>query len=168
MYVLFRHANDKDLEKIRELALKGLPLHYNNFPKAALERLAAEYHSDEKIKKSLQRAAEGNDYFIVAEIGGKVAGFCHIVTKKGKKSTSELSKLYIDGAYTGKGLGSNLLGKGEAFAKQKGCVKYIAYANMHNRQLCHFFLKNGFRHFDEKDRVDEFSRKILWHFEKVL
>ena len=164
MYVLFRLAHEGDFEKIREIGMKGLKAAYNDFPPAALARIADEYHSLENLQKIIERTKKGRDFFLVAEALNRVAGFCH-VSVKGK--VCEVKIVAVDDFFQNRGIGSRLLSKCETFAREKNCRKYTAWVNGKNTRLRHFYIKNEFRHFEERDRMDSLKNR-LWHMEKPL
>ncbi len=139
--VTFRQAEEKDFGRIREIALKGWLFAYNYLPKEALTKLVAEYYSKKNIKGSLRKVRQGADLFIVAVDKNKVVGFCHVGVKN---SEGEIYRLYIDLSFIGKGLGKQLLLKGEQFLRGKGCKKCLT-------------------------KEDEFKNgKVLWYVEKRL
>lgn len=165
MQLILRNAKESDFIRIKEIALKGWLFSYSYLPSGELRNLVNEYYSEKNLTVSLKKVKAGTDSFIVAEMG-RVIGFCH-VTVRGKKG--ELLKLYLDTNYIGKGIGRNLLLKGEKFLKAKKLQKYFTFANMHNKTGLDFYFRNGFVRLPEKDKEDEFRNgKVLWYMEKEL
>ncbi|MBI4170210.1 MAG: GNAT family N-acetyltransferase [Candidatus Aenigmarchaeota archaeon] len=164
--ITFRQAEEKDFDRIHEIALKGWLFAYNYLPKEALKNLVSDYYSKENLKSSLRKVKHGTDLFIVAADKNKVAGFCHVGVKN---SEGEIYRLYIDLSFIGKGIGKRLLLKGELFLREKGCKKCLTFVNKFNKLGADFYIRNGYVHIPELDKEDEFKNgKVLWCVEKRL
>ena len=168
MNFLTRQIEKKDFKRIHEIALKGWIFAYSYLPKEALRVLVDEYYSDNSLDFSLNRVENGIDFFVVAELNGKIIGFCH-VTEENKQGNAELLSLYLDLDYIGQGVAKRLLMSCENFLRDKKCRKYHTFCNNHNKKGVEFYLRNKFVHVENKDKEDEFKNgKVLWYLEKVL
>jgi len=164
--LLLRAARKSDFARIREIALAGWLFSYKHIPEKDIKRLVNEYYSERNLIHSLKNARRGTDYFVVAELHGKVIGYGH-VTRKGV--LGELLKLYLDTWYIGKGVGKKMLMTCEWFLKSRDCRSYFTFVNTHNKLGTNFYIRNGFVHVTEKDEEEEFKEgKVLWCMEKKL
>jgi len=168
MNFLIRQIEKRDFSRIHEIALKGWLFAYGYLPKESLKGLVDEYYSDESLTFSLNRVESGTDFFAVAELNGKIIGFCH-VTEENQEGAAELLRLYLDLDYMGHGIAKQLLVNCENFLRDKSCRKYNTFCNKHNKKGIEFYLRNKFLHIENKDKEDEFKNgKVLWHLEKTL
>ena len=163
-----RQLERRDFKRVHEIALKGWLFAYSYLPKDALKSIIDEYYSDGSLDFSLKRIENGTDFFAIAELNGKIIGFCH-VTEENQKGEAELLRLYLDLDYIGQGIGRQLLVHCENFLRDKACRKYHTFCNRHNKKGIEFYLRNKFVHIENKDREDEFKNgKVLWYLEKTL
>lgn len=168
MNILIRQLERRDFSRIHEIALKGWLFAYSHLPKEALKSIVDEYYSDDSLAFSLNRVENGTDYFAIAELNGKIIGFCH-VTEENQNGEAELLRLYLDLGYTGQSIARQLLVSCENFLRDKKCRKYHTSCNKHNKKGIEFYLRNKFVHVEGKDKEDEFKNgKVLWYLEKSL
>ncbi len=145
MNFLIRQIEKKDFQRVHEIALKGWLFAYSYLPKEALKKLVDEYYSDSSLNFSLNRVEKSIDFFAVADLNGKVIGFCH-VTEENQAGEAELLRLYIDLDYIGHGIAKQLLTSCENFLRDKSCRKYHTFCNKHNKKGIEFYTQNKFVH----------------------
>ncbi|HLC77306.1 MAG TPA: GNAT family N-acetyltransferase [archaeon] len=168
MNFLIRQIEKKDFSRVHEIALKGWLFAYGHLPKEALKSIVNEYYSDSSLTFSFNRVESGIDFFAIAELNGKITGFCH-VTEENQDGEAELLKLYLDLDYMGQGIAKQLLVSCENFLRDKSCKKYHTFCNKYNKKGVEFYIRNKFIHVENKDKEDEFKNgKVLWYFEKIL
>jgi|SRR3989338_7612379 len=168
MNFLIRQIEKRDFSRIHEIALKGRLFSEGHLPKESLKGIVDEYYSKDSLVFSLNRVENGTDFFAIAELNGKMIGFCH-VTEENQKGEAELLRLYLDLDYLGHGIAKQLLVACENFLRDKNCRKYHTFCNKYNKKGIEFYLRNKFVHIEAKDKEDEFRNgKVLWYLEKSL
>ncbi|MDW8234901.1 MAG: GNAT family N-acetyltransferase, partial [Roseiflexaceae bacterium] len=75
---------------------------------------------------------------------------------------AQLFRIYLLPTYIGRGIGSGLLQRGEAFLRDQGVDSYFCYVHKDNELGKRFYLRQGFVHRAGLDRDDE------WYMEKRL
>jgi N-acetylglutamate synthase-like GNAT family acetyltransferase len=163
--ITFRQLTKKDFQPVHDLALKGWYFAYSHLRKEDLKKLVDAYYTPDILEKSVAAIASGKEFFLLAHERKKLVGFCHVAIRE---KQGELCRLYIEPDLIGKGLGKKLLLAGEEFLRSQGIKSYFTFTNRHNKTGTDFYLRNGFVHVPEKDKDDEFEKKVLWYLEKQI
>src|SRR5216683_616799 len=104
-------------------------------------------HRKERWQKILNKP-EDNAYTLVAEIEGKVVGFCSVDKSRSEdmsKDTGELWAIYVDKNYEGKGIGTTLLNKGLDNLRDRGFKKAILWVLTSNYKTRKWYESKGWR-----------------------
>ncbi|MFB6191396.1 MAG: N-acetyltransferase family protein [Candidatus Nanohaloarchaea archaeon] len=132
-----RHADRKDAEQIREVAVKSWHDAYSHLlPDDTIDDIVDRWYSVEQLKDEIQ-----DPVFYVAVSGDRVIGFVH-ATVKG--DIAELHRIYLDPEYQRKGFGSALLGKAEEELRPRA-EKMELEVLKENKKGISFYRKKGFR-----------------------
>lgn len=172
---LFRIATESDFAAVAEIALKSFLLAYAGiFSRAEIEALVSESYAPPTLARFVEQAGRAETHFeVVTRSDERLVGFC--VMGSGRtpaqrkfyhrfysRMIGHLYRLYLDPAFTGKGVGHALMSRGEDFLRERGIFRYSCYVHRGNEIGKRFYLREGFRHVAEKDRGDD------WYMEKSL
>ncbi len=144
--------------KLKEVALKSWLFTYKNiYSEDFIKKFIEKNYSQEAVKNALRWAEKNNGWNYIAKDGEKIVGY---ITIGPHEKTWRLWRIYLLPEYIGKGIGNELLQLGEAFLKKQKAKSYFTFVHKNNEIGKKFYLKNGFKHFPEKDDEDE------WYMEK--
>jgi ribosomal protein S18 acetylase RimI-like enzyme len=120
-------------------------------PRSVQNRFLLKAYSNKELLRGLH-----NSFIYVATIDEKIVGYAHFFLLR-NRGEIELGSIYILPAYQGKGIGSQLLGKGIKRSKELKAV----YINVEreNRRGRAFYHSKGFQLVNEFD--DEFEGHLL-------
>ena len=98
--------------------------------------------SDKKMVAHPEIYIEGDNHVLSAHIGGKVAGA--VALKKHGKGDYELTKMAVDSAYRGYGIGQLLMSACESYAKNTlGLKRLWLLSNTGNAAAIRLYRRNG-------------------------
>ena len=109
---------------------------------------------EERYSRSALRSSVAGDgsTLLVAEVGGRVAGF----GEAGDRGLgTEIFRLYVEPGQWRRGIGSRLLGALESRLREEGEDSVILYVHRENEIGLSFWRKHGFRRHPEGDREDD-------------
>lgn len=106
-------------------------------------------------KKQIQNAKE-KDHIFVAEINGRIVGWCTAGASRDKdamKEVGELQGIYIDPNYIGKGIGSKLVKHALNRLRQEGYKTVTLWVLETNKNTRMFYEKKGWT-VEGKTKID--------------
>lgn len=157
MTVAIREARADDAERLHELILAGLEdktteVYRENVDKFGIpEDYVRRAFSREALMKAV---ADEKQLFLVAVDDGKLMGFSQTIRQNG--SMAELDRIFLFPAYTGRGIGTQLLNKTLESLKKEGIIKLRVKAGKNETSARRFYEKNGFQ------LVEEISVHAPW------
>ncbi len=129
------------------------------FDPVFIEQFVSRNYAPEQLRALALRVDSNDLFFDIAVEADQVVGFCNIgVTAQG----AQLFRIYLLPAYIGRGIGSELLRRGEAFLRSRKVDRYFCFVHKDNELGKRFYLRQGFIHRVERDQDDE------WYIEKRL
>lgn len=140
--VQYRYLQKKDFSEIRRVALASWLYTYRKIysVKTMKEKVAA-YYSDSGLEKARSDTRQHLAWFCVVTSRHKIIGYAHIRKRRRKW---ELFRIYFLPSAHGKGIGSELIERGELFLQSKAARKYVVYPNSKNFSGIAFYEKMGF------------------------
>lgn len=145
-----RRATPDDAKLLTDLSYTTFRDAFAHHPKNApddLNHYMRQAFSPEQIATEL---ADANMIFLVAEIGGKPAGYAKLINESIEpgitaKRPTELSRLYSHQEFLGKGVGQNLMDA--CFERAKNDNRDCMWLGVweYNPRAQRFYEKNGFR-----------------------
>lgn len=156
----YRPIQASDADAVFAVAQEAWRFTYASiFDPAFIEQFVSRNYAPEQLRALVPRVDSGALFFDVAVDADQVVGFCHIgVAAQG----AQLFRIYLLPAYIGRGIGSGLLQRGEAFLQSRGLDSYFCFVHKNNELGKRFYLRQGFIHRAERDQDDE------WYMEKRL
>lgn len=148
--ISIRTANLNDAKLLTDLSYTTFWDAFAHHPKNAPDDLAHYMRQAFSIEQITDELAEPNATFLIAEIDGKPAGYAKLITgsiEEGVTATRpiELSRLYSQQEYIGKGVGQNLMDACFEFAAERDHdVMWLGVWEF-NPRAQRFYEKNGFR-----------------------
>jgi GNAT superfamily N-acetyltransferase len=120
--ITLRHLQHGDSPDLFKVALSAWQFTYANiFSADFVDGFVRKNYAPETIEALLPAIQRGDMFFDVALCDNSLVGFCNF----GDRGPGmELFRLYLLPEYIGKGIGRELLGRGEAFVRSKGLTKY--------------------------------------------
>jgi len=146
MAVTIRRATVEDTRRLSKLMLTGLEDKTSDVYRENIERfgIPEEYvrqvFSFEALKKAV---TDKNQLFLVAVEGQTLMGFAQTVRQS--KETAELDRIFLLPEYTGKGVGTQLLGAALDVLKKEGISRLTVRAGKDETLARRFYEKNGFK-----------------------
>lgn len=158
MDFIIRKANQKDAQAILDVNIKSWQDTYKDIlPSDYLDNLCSDPNDYKKAVEKNKQKIKTNHNFYVAEVNGKIVGFCSFGSSKKdiKSLAGEIYALYVDENYHGLGIGKELFthskkelskkydevivsclvkNKSNGFYKKMNCVKI---------GICEFILGNN-------------------------
>ncbi len=148
--VSIREATDADARLLTDLSYTTFWDAFAHHPKNAPDDLAHYMRQAFNIEQITQELADPMSTFLVAEIDGKPVGYAKLIVGSIEdgvtaKRPIELSRLYSQQEYIGKGVGQNLMDACFDFAAARGHdVMWLGVWEF-NPRAQRFYEKNGFR-----------------------
>jgi ribosomal protein S18 acetylase RimI-like enzyme len=143
--LIFREAQLKDAAEIAKVQVKTWQTAYKGqLPEAYLNSLSIEQRKV-RWQKILEKP-EDNAYNLVAEVEGKVVGFCSVDKSRSEdmsEDTGELWAIYVDKNYQGKRIGTILLNKGLDNLRERGFKKAILWVLTSNWKTRKWYESKG-------------------------
>ena len=156
----YRQFEKQDSNEVHKLAFDSWKFTYKKiYPPDFIEKFVNQNYDPKKLGALIPQIKSGKMFFYVVIDKPHVVGFCHIGDRG---SGMELFRIYLKPNYIGQGIGEKLLSFGESFVKSKGLHKYFCFVHKKNKIGIKFYLKNNFKHIQEKDEANE------WYMEKKL
>ena len=146
--VSFRVANAADALCIGVLGMQVfLDTYATDGIRPAIAREALESLSPERIETIIRTP---NNAFIVAEIDDHLVAFAQLSLRTGhelvtRPEAAELQRLYVQERFTGRGLGTRLIGEAEAFvSSMQGAAVMWLTAWVGNERARSFYPRRGY------------------------
>jgi len=146
MTISIRRATVEDAKRLNELMLFGLEDKASDVYRENIERfgIPEEYvrqvFSFEVLKKAV---ADKNQLFLVAVEDQTLMGFAQTIRQS--KEKAELDRIFLLPEYTGKGVGTQLLGATSDVLKKEGISRLTVRAGKDETLARRFYEKNGFK-----------------------
>ena len=159
MEFIIREMKLEDIYQVQQVAKKSWKSTYQGIiPLVIQERFLKAAYNDEMLQNRLE-----NSFIWVSEVNRKIVGFANFspVQEEGK---TELTAIYLNPEYQGKGIGTALLNEG--IKKLKGVNELFINVEKDNTIGTTFYKAKGFRAFSEFD--DDFDGHILKTVRMVL
>ncbi|MCS6840509.1 MAG: GNAT family N-acetyltransferase [Roseiflexaceae bacterium] len=129
------------------------------FDPAFIDQFVRRNYAPDHLRALVPLVDSNSLFFDVAVDAGQVVGFCNVgITPQG----AQLFRIYLLPAYVGRGIGSELLRRGEEFVRGQGQGSYFCFVHKDNELGKRFYLRRGFIHRAELDQDAE------WYMEKRL
>ncbi|NQU79110.1 GNAT family N-acetyltransferase [Candidatus Woesearchaeota archaeon] len=140
--ITLRRIRKKDIEEVRNLALKSWRFAYKNiYKEKTIQKMILDYYSDKNFEKEFKDIKKGKAEFIVAIDSNKIVGYAHIAYEK---RMWDVIRIYVNPKLLRKGIGSKLISKIEFFLKKKNAKKYTIHPHVKNKIAINFYKKAGF------------------------
>ena len=133
MEVRFRKAIKEDFARINELFQEMLRAIYGNEDVKGYGDGDLDYYFADK-----------EDWICVAEVGGRIEGFLSIEVHREAENYLYYDDLSVSKAHRGKGIGTALLDKGEAYCKTLGLSTLVLHVETDNERARELYEKRGF------------------------
>ena len=133
MEVRFRKAIKEDFARINELFQEMLRAIYGNEDVKGYGDGDLDYYFAGK-----------EDWICVAEVGGRIEGFLSIEVHREAENDLYYDDLSVSKAHRGKGIGTALLEKGEAYCKTLGLSTLVLHVETDNERARALYEKRGF------------------------
>jgi len=133
MEVRFRKAIKEDVARINELFQEMLRAIYGNEDVKGYGDGDLDYYFAGK-----------EDWICVAEVGGRIEGFLSIEVHRENENFLYYDDLSVSKAHRGKGIGTALLEKGEAYCKTLGLSTLVLHVETDNERARELYEKRGF------------------------
>jgi len=133
MEVRFRKAIKEDFARINELFQEMLRAIYGNEDVKGYGDGDLDYYFAGK-----------EDWICVAEVGGRIEGFLSIEVHRENENFLYYDDLSVSKAHRGKGIGTALLEKGEAYCKTLGLSTLVLHVETDNERARELYEKRGF------------------------
>lgn len=154
--VIIRKATAIDAASIARLSRKTF---YETFAESNtpenMEKFMSEQFTEETLSKEV---LEGNADFLLAEENGVALGYAKLQDGArhsvfGEAGAIEISRIYVDNAIIGRGVGKQLMDTCIEIARKKG--KTIIWLGVweQNQRAISFYLKAGFLKFGEHEFI---------------
>lgn len=144
-----------DASQIAQIHVKTWQYAYKGqIPDSYLDSLSIEKRS-KGWKKQIQNAKE-KDHVFVAEINGRIVGWCTAGASRDEnamKEAGELQGIYIDPNYIGKGIGSKLMKHALNTLRQEGYKTVTLWVLETNKKTRMFYEKKGWT-VEGKTKID--------------
>ncbi len=148
--ILIREASSGDAKLLTDLSYITFWDAFAHHPKNAPDDLTHYMRQAFNVEQIAAELAEQTSVFLIAEIGDKPAGYAKLIvgsieTGIAAESPIELSRLYSQQEYLGRGVGQNLMDACFEFAKKHDQdVMWLGVWEFNPRAQA-FYRKNGFR-----------------------
>ena len=133
MEVRFRKAIKEDFARINELFQEMLRAIYGNEDVKGYGDGDLDYYFAGK-----------EDWICVAEVGGRIEGFLSIEVHREAENYLYYDDLSVSKAHRGKGIGTALLDKGEAYCKTLGLSTLVLHVETDNERARELYENRGF------------------------
>jgi diamine N-acetyltransferase len=148
--ITIRQANAADAKLLTDLSYTTFWDAFAHHPKNAPDDLAHYMRQAFNVDQISDELADAKNVFLIAEIDGAAAGYAKMIIGNiepgvNAKNPVELSRLYSQQEYIGKGVGQNLMDA--CFARAKRHDHDVMWLGVweYNPRAQRFYEKNGFR-----------------------
>ena len=133
MEICFRKAVSADFDRLNALFREMLRAIYGKEEAEGYSPGALDYYF-----------SGGEDWICLAEIDGRIEGFLSMEAHRGEQNFLYLDDLCVSTACRGKGVGSALLERGEAYCKSLGLSAMVLHVEADNERARKLYEKRGF------------------------
>ncbi len=102
----------------------------------------------ERLKQTFVKGLDSEcQSYVCAEIDSKVVGFCSLTVRNSlwqQAGLGHIDEIVVDSHYRGRGIGSQLLDRVVALARQAGCRRIELDSALHRRAAHRFYEQKGF------------------------
>lgn len=154
-----RKMNEEDIKQVQDVAKTSWNFSYEGIiPRKIQENFLKFAYGDSMMLRRLN-----NSLVLVAETGGKIIGFANFMPLKAE-GAAELSAIYLNPDYHGKGIGTDLLNEG--ISNLNHVKDLFINVERDNKIGITFYRAKGFKYDSEFD--DDFDGHILKTVRMVL
>ncbi len=148
--IFIRHAVPEDAQRLTDLAYTTCWDAFADHPKNAPDDLAHYMRQAFSLEQITAELAEPNSIFLLAEIGGELAGYAKLILGHSEPGITaerpiELNRLYSQQKYLGQGVGQRLMDACFDLAKERRFDTIWLGVWEFNPRAQRFYEKNGFR-----------------------
>ena len=148
--IFIRHAVPEDAKRLTDLAYTTFWDAFADHPKNAPDDLAHYMRQAFSLEQITAELAEPNSIFLLAEIGGELAGYAKLILDHSEPGITaerpiELNRLYSQQKYLGQGVGQRLMDACFDLAKERRFDTIWLGVWEFNPRAQRFYEKNGFR-----------------------
>jgi GNAT superfamily N-acetyltransferase len=148
--IFIRHAVPEDAKRLTDLAYTTFWDAFADHPKNAPDDLAHYMRQAFSLEQITAELAEPNSIFLLAEIGGELAGYAKLILDNSEPGITaerpiELNRLYSQQKYLGQGVGQRLMDACFDLAKERRFDTIWLGVWEFNPRAQRFYEKNGFR-----------------------
>jgi GNAT superfamily N-acetyltransferase len=148
--IFIRHAVPEDAKRLTDLAYTTFWDAFADHPKNAPDDLAHYMRQAFSLEQITAELAEPNSIFLLAEIGGELAGYAKLILDNSEPGITaerpiELNRLYSQQKYLGQGVGQRLMDACFDLAKERRSDTIWLGVWEFNPRAQRFYEKNGFR-----------------------
>jgi GNAT superfamily N-acetyltransferase len=147
--IFIRHAVPEDAKRLTDLAYTTFWDAFADHPKNAPDDLAHYMRQAFSLEQITAELAEPNSIFLLAEIGGELAGYAKLILDNSEPGITaerpiELNRLYSQQKYLGQGVGQRLMDACFDLAKERRFDTIWLGVWEFNPRAQRFYEKNGF------------------------
>jgi GNAT superfamily N-acetyltransferase len=147
--IFIRHAVPEDAKRLTDLAYTTFWDAFADHPKNAPDDLAHYMRQAFSLEQITAELAEPNSIFLLAEIGGELAGYAKLILDHSEPGITaerpiELNRLYSQQKYLGQGVGQRLMDACFDLAKERRFDTIWLGVWEFNPRAQRFYEKNGF------------------------
>lgn len=146
--VEIRYIEQKDDKAIAKIIRDNLKKYQLDIPGTAYYDLELDHLSQYYAGKSHERV-----YFIAESETGEVAGGIGMELFAGFDRCAEIQKLYVSEKRKRQGIGQNLLGKVETYAKDNGIQRLYLETHSNLQEAVRLYERNGYQKIDRPEEV---------------
>lgn len=148
--IQIRPAGEADVPEIRRVAEESWRRTYRDiFSPPEIDAFMEDWYSRSALRSSVAGDAS---LLLVAEVGGRVAGF----GEAGDRGLgAEVFRLYVEPGQWRRGIGSRLLEGLESRLREEAVESVLLYVHRENEIGRSFWRKHGFRRHPRGDREDD-------------
>lgn len=150
------------MDKANTKIIKAEDIHIDEVTRMAID-LWPDNEFEELKQEIIHMIDSEKDVFFISTMGENIVGFIHMAIRTDYVEGSSTSPvgfiegIYVKPAYRYKGIGKELVAKGEEWAKSKGCKEVGSDILLDNRDSYNFHCKVGFK---EANRLICFIKDI--------
>jgi len=144
--MLIRQGEDRDVENLSALATQ---VWLHTYATEGISSVISRYVLSEFAPRKFEALlSEESSAVLVAEENGNLVGYARVTAKTrcpvATGSKIELSTLYVQEPFVGKGVGHALLSQAEQWAKQCANTSIWLTVNSRNGRAISFYVKHGY------------------------
>jgi ribosomal protein S18 acetylase RimI-like enzyme len=168
--VTVRRAVERDVPGIASIHVRSWQAAYRGLvADEVLDGLSVEER--EQSWRALLDQADGQSFTLVADLGGRIAGFCSVATPGRDESlderAAELTALYVDPVFWRGGVGAALLGAALDELREGGWREVTLWVLPENDRARSFYAGFGFEA-DGREKREERSGRVAVHLRASL